>query len=159
MRPKPPVLAGLPIKEKFPCRNGLTSSGFKLCRKNQTTARGKLMLESLYQDISRGGTVDPRCTAPRLDEQAAQRKHRAIPRAAIQSPEPKRFTECELEAEFFLPCNCGFVPSWTWGERLGCARVEVRRLISGTLPLDSNLGSRNGPFLVVDSRELLRSPA
>jgi hypothetical protein len=27
-------------------------------------------------------------------------------------------------------------------------------LISGTLQLDSNLGPRNGPFLVVDSREV-----
>jgi hypothetical protein len=146
MRPMPPVLAGLPIKEKFPCRNGLTSSGFKLRQKNQTNARGKLMLESLYQDISRGGSVDLRCTAPRLDEQAAPRKHQAIPRAAIQSPEPRRPTECELEAEFFLPCNCGFVPSWTWGGSLGCARVGVGRLISGTLQPDSNLGSRNGPL-------------
>jgi len=73
MRPMPPVLAGLPSKEKFPCRNGLISSGFKLRRKNQTTARGMLMLESLYQDISRRGTVDPRSTAARFDEQAAPR--------------------------------------------------------------------------------------
>jgi hypothetical protein len=106
MRPMPLVLAGLPS------RNGLISSGFKLRRKNQTTARGKLMLKSLYQDISRGGTADPRCTAPRFDEQAAPRRHQAIPRAAIQRPEPQRFTKCELEAEFFPPCNCGFVPSW-----------------------------------------------
>jgi hypothetical protein len=112
MRSMPPVLAGLPSKEKFPCRNGLISSGFRLRRKNQTTARGKLMLESLYQDNSRGGTIDPRSTAARFDEQEAPRKHQAIPRAAIQSPEPQRFTEFELEAELFPPCNCGLVPSW-----------------------------------------------
>src|SRR5437870_1252101 len=89
------------------------------------------MLECLYQDISLRGELVILAAEHKLYQDLTSTQHQEnIKLCQDLPPEPKSFIECELEADMFLLCNCGFVPSWTWGGKLGCARVGVRRLIA-----------------------------
>jgi hypothetical protein len=44
------------------------------------------------------------------------------------------FVASQVEAEMFLPSNyCGFVPTWDWWVKMGCARTRGQTFDNGTV--------------------------